>query len=128
MLNQRVNEWLGNNRFSKYLLSWNEWNLIKGQKEFLNWEPKRDQKQELLQKTRKKFISYACIVGTFLLISIAICGFYKSTVGKFIFIKNDFEKSVANNNSHMGYAKAALTYYVIGEDEKASKIIDKISK
>ncbi len=48
LLERRVNEWLSNNRDSRYLFSWWELLLIERQKPYLVWGSKREQKQGLL--------------------------------------------------------------------------------
>lgn len=55
LLDRRVNEWLGNNRASRYLLTWREWWLIQKQRPYLVWGKQKTQKDVLLGKSRLRF-------------------------------------------------------------------------
>ena len=62
LLDRRVNEWLGNNRDSRYLFSWWELLLIERQKPYLVWGSKREQKQRLLTLSWRKIYRLAGMV------------------------------------------------------------------
>ena len=53
LLEQRVNEWLGNQQRRRYLLSWGELRQIERQRPYLVWGPKRPQKEKLLRLSRR---------------------------------------------------------------------------
>ena len=53
LLEQRVNEWLGNQQRRRYLLGWGELRQIERQRPYLIWGPKRPQKEKLLRLSRR---------------------------------------------------------------------------
>lgn len=55
LLDRRVNEWLGNQCSSRYLLTWRELWTIDRQKPYLIWGTKRQQKEKLLKRSRQRF-------------------------------------------------------------------------
>jgi hypothetical protein len=54
LLDQRVNEWLGNDRNRRYLLRRREWRLIEKQRPYLVWGPQQTFKEELLARSKKR--------------------------------------------------------------------------
>jgi hypothetical protein len=52
LLNRRVNEWLGNNRSSRYLLSWRELRLVDQHRAYLRWGENRGGKESLIKRSR----------------------------------------------------------------------------
>jgi hypothetical protein len=59
LLERRVNEWLGNDRASRYLLSWWELRRINKQKPYLVWETRQSQKEGLLKQSRRRSLRRA---------------------------------------------------------------------
>ena len=59
LLDQRVNEWLGNNRARRYLLTWREVRLIQRQKPYVVWGTLKSQKEALLAQSRQRLHVYA---------------------------------------------------------------------
>jgi hypothetical protein len=59
LLDRRANEWLGNNRACRYLLSWREWRLIQRQTTFLLWGANQRQKEGLLSRTQQYWRCFA---------------------------------------------------------------------
>jgi tetratricopeptide (TPR) repeat protein len=54
LLERRVNEWLGNNRSSRYVFNLKELWSIEQQKPYLIWGSKLQQKQELLEQSKRR--------------------------------------------------------------------------
>lgn len=54
LLGNRVNEWLGNNRHKRYLLSFSELRLIKRQSPFMVWDPDSSAKQSLVRASARR--------------------------------------------------------------------------
>jgi tetratricopeptide (TPR) repeat protein len=53
LLDRRVNEWLGNDRARRYLLTWRDWRRIRRQQPFLEWGARKRQKEALLTQARQ---------------------------------------------------------------------------
>ena len=73
LLERRVNEWLGNQRSSRFLLGWRELLLIQRQRPYLVWGTKRTQKARLIRLSQRRTYSLLGIVGGVIL---AIGTFY----------------------------------------------------
>jgi hemoglobin-like flavoprotein len=68
LLERRVNEWLGNQRNSRYLLGWRELWLIQQQRPYLVWGAKRQQKEKLIRLSQRRTYGIASIVGIVVLV------------------------------------------------------------
>jgi len=55
-LDRRVNEWIGNNRASRYLLTLKEWRLIKNNWTLITLASQKEQKEELLFLSKRRFV------------------------------------------------------------------------
>jgi len=53
LLERRANEWLGNNRDSRYLLNWRELRRVHKQRAYLTWGQRAKEKQALLQRSKR---------------------------------------------------------------------------
>ena len=67
LLERRVNEWLGNQSSSRYLLGWRELWLIQRQQPYLIWGAKRKQKERLIRLSRNRTYRWLTVVGVVLL-------------------------------------------------------------
>ncbi len=54
LLERRANEWLGNNRDSRYLLNWRELQRVQKQRAYLTWGQRADLKQDLLKQSQSR--------------------------------------------------------------------------
>jgi formylglycine-generating enzyme required for sulfatase activity len=54
LLERRVNEWLGNNRDSRYLLNWRELQRVQKQQAYLTWGQRAEEKQTLLARSKRR--------------------------------------------------------------------------
>ncbi|MBD2072119.1 hypothetical protein H6F93_32130 [Leptolyngbya sp. FACHB-671] len=61
LLDRRVNEWLGNQRNSRYLLTWRELWMVQQQKPYLVWGTQQRQKAQLLRQSYRQI--YRIIVA-----------------------------------------------------------------
>jgi hypothetical protein len=62
LLDRRTNEWLGNERASRYLFSWSELRLINKHRRFVTWGKQRQAKEELMAASRRRFrLRYAAM-------------------------------------------------------------------
>lgn len=73
LLERRVNEWLGNQQNSRYLLGWQELWLIRRQRPYLVWGAKRPQKERLIRRSQRR--TYA-VVGMLGAVALALSTFY----------------------------------------------------
>jgi hypothetical protein len=71
LLDRRVNEWLGNGRSNRYLLSWRELWLLHQQKAYLVWGTNRKQKERLLRQSWQRVYraGWALLAALVLLLS-----------------------------------------------------------
>ncbi len=56
LLTQRVNEWLVNNRSSRFLLSFRDFLAVSKQRPYLEWGNRKKQKQELLRRSQTRLL------------------------------------------------------------------------
>ena len=54
LLERRANEWLGNNRDSRYLLDWRELQRVHKQRAYLTWGQRAEEKQALLERSKRR--------------------------------------------------------------------------
>lgn len=96
LLDRRVNEWLGNNHASRYLLGWREWRLIERQRPYLVWGQQKAHKEALLSKTKRRWrIRLASIISPLLIVSLFGVGYLiwlNSEAGQIYQIKRDLSR------------------------------------
>jgi tetratricopeptide (TPR) repeat protein len=96
LLDRRVNEWLGNERSSRYLLTWRELRFIEQQKPYLVWERRKAPKEALISQTRRRWhIRIASVSSVLLLASLLATGFLlwrNSEAGQIYQSKSDLLK------------------------------------
>ncbi|MBD1997693.1 ATP-binding protein [Leptolyngbya sp. FACHB-541] len=69
LLDRRVNEWLGNQRDSRYFFNFQELWLIRKQRPYIDWSAKREQKETLIRRSQRRV--YGTLAVVLLLISLA---------------------------------------------------------
>src|SRR5262249_20673603 len=115
LLDRRVNEWLGNNRSSRYLLTWHELRLITRQKPYLSWTLQKNQKEMLLSESKRRLRWY--IGGATLAVMLVSCSFllYKSSWGQIWLIKRSLINLSETDDDNTLYTIAlilpSLKYY-----------------
>ncbi|NJO50249.1 MAG: hypothetical protein HC840_13325, partial [Leptolyngbyaceae cyanobacterium RM2_2_4] len=68
LLDRRVNEWLGNQRDSRYFFNFRELWLIRKQRPYIDWSAKREQKETLIRRSQRRV--YGRLAVVLLLISL----------------------------------------------------------
>lgn len=74
LLDRRVNEWLGNNRARRYLLTFKEWRLIRRNAPLIRIGSQKEQKARFIGVSRARFGRLAASFGASVLLAIA--GYY----------------------------------------------------
>lgn len=78
MLDRRVNEWLGNNRARRYLLTLKEWYLIRRNRTSIKIGSQKEQKESFISLSRNHFIKKGVVSAmSVLLMFIAYSGYIK---------------------------------------------------
>ncbi len=80
LLNQRVTEWLRNDRSARYLLPWREWRQIQRQKLYLEWEERREHKESLLTASKRYWLKQ--VIFLVFICPIVIAGVYDTLSSK----------------------------------------------
>ncbi|HUC79470.1 MAG TPA: hypothetical protein VMR70_01085 [Flavisolibacter sp.] len=126
LLNQRVNEWLGNHRSSRYLLTWRERRLLHANWPFLQWEPLQQEKQDLLKRSRKR--SQRPIIVVIITGILITAGYFlmQTTNAKVWRMERDFAFLAKGNTVDENFGMIALTYYTQGKWEATNQAINKI--
>jgi glutamate mutase epsilon subunit len=76
-LDRRVNEWIGNNRARRYLLTLKEWRLIKGNWALIALGSQKEQKEEFVSLSKGRFVLRALIVAAVSLLGFGGYAIYK---------------------------------------------------
>uniref|UniRef100_UPI000A4B2E1B ATP-binding protein n=1 Tax=Marinobacterium profundum TaxID=1714300 RepID=UPI000A4B2E1B len=82
LLNKRVNEWMGNQCSSRFLLSWRELGLIQKQKQYLVWGTKVTQKETLIAKSRWRRNGWLATAGAVAVFLLSLIIFYDTDSGQ----------------------------------------------
>jgi tetratricopeptide (TPR) repeat protein len=125
LLDQRVNEWLGNQQSRRYLLTWREWRLIQGQSPFLVWGVNKVHKEALLAKSQQYWrlrVGTASLVALLFVFSIA---WWYSPWGQIWQVKRDLESLQGRMDSNSS-AVVASAWCQAGECEQALQIAEGI--
>jgi HEAT repeat protein len=127
LLERRVNEWLGNNRSSRYLFNLKELWSIKQQKFYLIWGSTRQEKQKLLEQSKRRIY---WILGGFWGVLLIIIGTWSwlnyTTLGQLTQIRWKLV-SVSRQISNSEYQLKAVGAFAKDENfEQASQLTDQI--
>ena len=125
LLNQRVNEWLANDRSTRYLLPWSEWRLIESQRPFLVWGTQQRPKVELLQSTDRRWRSRMWGAGIAVVLGLGLYGGLQTPWGQIQQIKwevGSLKKSM--NATAQRWSAQALA--VSGEADEALQVASKL--
>ncbi len=102
LLDRRLNEWLGNDRNSRFLLSWREWRLIETQKPYIAWGPKRVHKEELLRRTKQRWVRYGWEAAGLLSVIVFSFAMLLSPWGQIELVKWDIDKLIRGKDKRTG--------------------------
>ena len=94
-LDQRTNEWLANDKESRYLLKWREYRNIRRHEKLLTWGKNERHKRELLRSSGRKYRLRAGVLSTVLFL--ALLGWGIRQTNGYIFnyqVKNDIKRII----------------------------------
>jgi tetratricopeptide (TPR) repeat protein len=126
ILDRRVNEWLGNDQHPSYLLGWRDWRLVERNRPYLIWGGQRNQKDQLLEKTKQRWQRRKWAgAGVLLLLVGAVAGWF-SPWGQIQKVKWDLTK--LSRGSDQTVLKAiANVLPSLGELDWAAEVASRIS-
>jgi len=119
LLERRMNEWLGNNRDVRFLLTISEWWSIKRQIQFLVWGSRKNQKEEFF-KTSQNLLLFIHLGA---LVVLLLGGFMLSLD---LLLKDKQPDWIKIENDRVN-AVIAVSFSNNGNFEVASQIVDSIS-
>ena len=125
LLDRRLNEWLGNDRAHRYLLTWRDWRRIRRQQPFLEWGARKRQKEALLAQTRQYWRRCAGAAALFALLLLSAVALWFSPWGQIWLVKRELASligSVGDDSAH----QAAVALYKTGAFERARGAADGI--
>ncbi|HWY22199.1 MAG TPA: ATP-binding protein [Candidatus Acidoferrum sp.] len=107
LLERRLNEWLGNRRSPRYLLSWSEWRLAQKHLRAGSLGPRGSLKEDFLAKSRNRLLIR---VGLTLLPVVMLCsfaGWWNSRLGATYRVDADLRRYSEAISDDFGHAKMA---------------------
>lgn len=130
LLERRVNEWIGNDFKSRYLLRWNELKLIKRHKNNLTWGNLKTYKEKIIEKSEKKCKIRFAVFAVSLMITILFATWWYSPYGQIQKIKWKLDDLVSNNKviDDKVMQNIAVAYALNDNLEKSLDIAEKIVK
>ena len=126
LLNRRVNEWLGNERSSRYFFNWQELRLIRKQKPFLVWGVNQRNKEKLLQRSWKRLRLRLVAIAMVLVFSLVGMGWWYSPGGQIQQVRWKLP-GLSKRVSDTYRSKAALAFAKDESFKKAIAISDSIT-
>jgi hypothetical protein len=125
LLERRVNEWLGNQRNSHYLLNIRELVQITRQKPYLYWGIKKVQKEELIKASWKRLHMYIRLVVEIALLGIIWLVWWLSPIGQIHQVRLDLKK-LSNKATASSVVEAFVKEGNLHEAKSIIDIEDKI--
>jgi tetratricopeptide (TPR) repeat protein len=112
LLDRRVNEWLGNQKSGRYLLSFGELWLIQKQKPFLMWGVNRIQKEQFIQLSQKRKHLWTSIIGFLCLFTMFLVGWFNTPWSQILQVEGNLKNLTLKNKraSDEALSQAALTF------------------
>jgi tetratricopeptide (TPR) repeat protein len=126
LLERRVNEWLGNGRSARYLFNGRELWALEREKRFLVWGSKREQKQQLIAKSKQLFWGEFGLLATGLMVVMGIWGWLNYTVLGNITQVCWRLAEVSQQGSSFKKAEAAIAFAKDRNFAQASKLANQI--
>ena len=127
ILDRRVNEWLGNDRHPSYLLGWRDWRLIERNWPYLIWGEQRNQKEQLLAKTKRRWQWRAVAADGIVLLLLGVVAGWLSPWGQIQMVKWDLANlSKGNDQAVLKVIADALPS--VGEFEWAAEVASRIEQ
>ncbi|MGH1362866.1 MAG: hypothetical protein ACRBF0_04865, partial [Calditrichia bacterium] len=112
LLDRRLNEWIGNNKHSRYLLTWSELRLIKRLTPFITWGKRKQQKLSLVSASKLKIRMLLSPVIMLIIASIATWIWLKSDIGRNYIIEQSLVQAydqISTNGPHKDIVRAFIT-------------------
>jgi hypothetical protein len=125
ILDQRVNEWLGNDRHPRYLLGWRDWRLVERNRPYLVWGRQRSHKEELLQKTRKRLVRYAWGSSGILALIVLFFAARLTPWGQIQLVKSEL-RALGKSTDVKTLVAITNGYVSIGDSEEARLVAERI--
>lgn len=125
LLNRRVNEWLGNSRAARYLLTWRELRIIEQMWPYLHWGLQETQKRELFARSRQRRNRWLTGAAAGMAIACAVLLWLRSPWGEIWQMKRDLAgltKEIAPDT----LPGAAAGFAVARDDAHAHKALEQI--
>ena len=126
LLDRRVNEWLGNQRSSRYLFNWQELRFIGRQKPFLVWGVNQRNKEELLQRSWRRLRLRLVAIGMALVFGLVGMGLWYSPGGQIQQVRWKLS-GLSKRVSYEYREKAAIAFLKDGNFEKVLEIAESIT-
>lgn len=125
LFDRRVNEWLGNNRASQYLLTWRETRLIERQRPHLIWGPQRAHKSSLLKRSRRRWRIRAAAVALPLAAAAGFLTWSNSESGKLYWIKQDVLRYSERGDKDFGREQVIIGLTYVGRSQQALRLAER---
>ena len=127
LLNRRVNEWLGNKRARRFLLSWRELRLIGKHWPYLVWGEQSEQKQELIAKSKYNRNLVLGIPSAFLLLAVVLYSLWATPWGQAWQMNRDLQ-SLSRNINGIALRPIAISYAAAQDFDQVQQILDRIDE
>lgn len=123
LLDRRVNEWLGNGRAARYLLTWRELRLIERMRPYLHWGPQEAQKRELIGRSRRRRNLWLTGVAAAAATALAVVLWWRSPWGELWQAKRDLA-GLARELPTETLSIVAMSFAAAGDDWLARRTVE----
>jgi tetratricopeptide (TPR) repeat protein len=126
LLDRRVNEWQGNNRSWRYLLTWRELHRIRQQHTFLVWGPQKSAKESLIAKSRRRVHQWQALASVPVVAALCMFLAYYSTRGQLYLVRQDLRFYASRGKNDETLAEIAIAYLAERNFILAQQLTDRI--
>lgn len=120
LLNQRVNEWIGNARKRKYLLSVRDYYAIKKNETRLDFSSQSTEKKDLIAKSLRRFVAYILLLSVLPITAISYNVWRTSRYGQIYTLKKRLvEIQLRNVGEPESLVSSSIAFAAIGERQLA---------
>jgi len=127
LLQQRVNEWLSNDRLPRYHFSRAELRKINRQKAYLTWGKQQKQKKELLSLSQKRYTVQNRLAVGIMLLSLIGYILNQRPEAQMYWLKEELVELNHNLKSAEQQQQSAITLSQLGDLQRAIKLAQGIS-
>lgn len=132
ILDRRVNEWLGNDRSRRYLLTFSEWITITRHWDLIEHGAQQKQKEELVALSRRRFLTLAITATTTVVLGTTGYKLYQWHEEK-LDVQMDraqrrLLKLLEENNDVKAIQDAAMLILALGDDELDKQVSEQLWK